>query len=137
MIAWTKFPFLRLNVGIVQVHIMLHRPHILMAQDFLKTKDVATQHEIADSKGMAEDMGTDTPISQPGPLAQALEQHLYTVEGKRLPGFCQEYMVISYHFRLVEFFRALAPAIQIIEQRPQRISTQCDTALFYGLSQTR
>ena len=73
VIARAVLALLRLDRLVVHVHVVLDGGHILMPQQFLQAKGIVAQHQVAHSKGMPENVGTDTLVGDPRPFANAFE----------------------------------------------------------------
>src|SRR5260370_41350747 len=82
MISRTVLAFLRLNGLIIHVHVVLDRRNVLVAKQFLEAEWIIAQHQVANGKSMAQDMGTDALVSNPCSFADPLEKQLN-------PIFCQ------------------------------------------------
>ena len=59
MIPRAILPLLFLNVFIIHVHVQLHRCHIFMTQQFLQAEGVLAEFQVANGKGVTEDVWTD------------------------------------------------------------------------------
>src|SRR5437588_2789571 len=59
------------------------------------------------------------------PIAQTLKEHLNTMDGESLTCLCQKDVVLICISDFFQFPSVLTPAIQVIEQRTQRISPHC------------
>src|SRR5258708_5880562 len=83
MIARAVLALLRLDRLIVHVHVVLHRLHILVPEQFLKTKGVIAQHQVADRKRMTKDVRADTLARDPCALADPFEEQGNAILGER------------------------------------------------------
>lgn len=93
MIARAELAFLLLDGLITHAHVDLHGRHVLVPQQLLQAERIAASHQVADRKGMAQNMRAHPPSGEPGPFAQPGEQQGDAVFGEGEPGFRKEEMV--------------------------------------------
>ncbi len=75
MVARAVLTLLCLDGLIVHMHVVLDGRHVLMSQQFLQTEGIVAQYQVADRKGMTEDVRADALVSDPCTLADAFEVH--------------------------------------------------------------
>jgi hypothetical protein len=82
MIAWAERAFLRLNVDVIQLHVVADGCHIFMALQLLQAEGVASQHRVARHEGMAEDRRRDSVVCEATTPFQAMD-HLVGASWRR------------------------------------------------------
>src|SRR5581483_8672214 len=95
MIPWTIFALLLLDRHIIHVHIEFDSCHIFMPQEFLQTKGIIPQNQVANSKGVPENVRTDAFIRDSSPFTNPFEKHLYTILGQRGTCFSEKKMILT------------------------------------------
>src|SRR3989440_6999385 len=79
---------------------------------------------------MAENVRADTFACQACTLAQALKQHLNTMDRERLTTLREKDVLLVRIPYLLKLFGILPPTVHVIEQNTQSIAPECHTALF-------
>src|SRR5262249_32890295 len=64
MIAGAELALLRLDMQVVEVHVVTDRLHVLMAQQLLQTGRIAARHQVAHGEGVAENVRRNPPIGE-------------------------------------------------------------------------
>ncbi len=65
VITGAILPLLRLDGLVIHVHVVLHRGHVFMSQQFLEAERVVAQHQVTDGERMTENVGTHALSEMP------------------------------------------------------------------------
>jgi hypothetical protein len=93
VIAWAVLALLGLDRLIVHVHVVLDGRHVLMPQQFLQTKGIIAQHQVANSKGMAENVRADALLCDPSTFANACKEQRDAIDRKLATCLSQKEMI--------------------------------------------
>jgi hypothetical protein len=130
MVARAVLTLLRLDGLIVHMHVVLDGRHVLMSQQFLQTEGIVAQYQVADRKGMTEDVRADALVSDPCTLADAFEEQGHPVPGQRQACFGEDEVVLASAAPFGQLFPIRPVLIQVVKQIAQTIIAQGDAPFF-------
>jgi hypothetical protein len=134
-ITRAELAFLLLNERIIEMHVVLDGRYILMPQQFLERVNVTTEHEVAHGESMAEDVRADTlALRQISPLANALKQHVHAATSEGKTALAQKNVIFTWVAKLHQAITIRTIAVDVEQQRAQRIATKRDAPLLVPLT---
>jgi hypothetical protein len=87
-----------------------------MSQQLLETEGIIAQDEVANGKGMAKNVGTDTLVGDPCPFAKTGEELRHTVSRQWQTGLREKEVIFASTAPNAEFFLLRPMSIDVIKQ---------------------
>jgi hypothetical protein len=137
VIARAELALLLLDGGVIHVHVVLHGRHVLVAQQFLETKGVVAQHQVARREGVAQDVRADALAADAGPLANAGEEHFHPVLGERGARLGQEEVILPGAAPLGQLLLSRPVPVQVVQQVARAVGAQRHAPLLGALAAHR
>ncbi len=125
MIARTELALLLLDERIIHMHIVLHRCQVFMSEQFLQRKGVIAQNQVADRKGVPQNVRTDALVGDASPLLDAGKQERHPVGRQRPACLREEEMIFSGTAPGNELLLVWSMTIQVVQQVAQAVAPQC------------
>ncbi len=108
-----------------------------MSQEFLQAEWITAIDQVANRKGVTQNVRTDAPPINPNPFFEASKQQCDAVFRDGKTGFGKEKMILTRAAPLGKFFLIGSVMIQVIQQMPLAVLTKSDTPLFGAFAPNR
>ena len=115
MISRTILALLGLDGLVVHMHVVLDSGHVFMPEQFLETEGIIAQDQIANGKGMAEDVRANTLVGDACPFAQTSKELCHAISRQWQTRLREKEVIFVGPTPLTEFFFTRSMPIHIRE----------------------
>ena len=116
MITRAEFALLALNGLVIHAHVHFDRCHIFMSEQFLQTEWIASVDQVANGKGMPQNMRTDPFASDLCAFLESIKEQRHAIFREWKTRFREEEVIFSMAAPLGQFFLIWSVMIQVEEQ---------------------
>ncbi len=123
-------PAPRCWTAVVHMHVVLDGRHVLMSQQFLQTEGIVAQYQVADGKGMAENVRTDALVSDPRTLSDAFEEQGHPVLGQWQARLRKEEVILASATPFRQLLLIRPVLVQVVQEVAQTVIAERDAPFF-------